>query len=217
MVVNGLVMSIDDYIANSPYSDYIAQTEQQYGIPSGLLGGVLYAESTLGKYGSQGNGGGIGQFIPSTARQYGVDTSNDYSGISGAGRYLSSLYSRSGSWLSSVQGYGTLPTDVSGGLNAGQQHVYGLAHAADGGTSGTSNDVYDGSLNPRPGEQVNQNSSSGIVSKVEQFFFNYMSSIALRIFAFILGAIFLVIGIAALAFGSSPKQTVITISKALLK
>lgn len=48
---------------------------------------------------------GLFQFIPSTAREYGVDAHNAASSADGAARYLVDLHKRYGSWDLALQHY----------------------------------------------------------------------------------------------------------------
>ncbi len=203
---------IQNYISGSPFAAFIQNTEQSLGIPSGLLGAQLYQESTLGT--QAGNGGGIGQFIPSTAAQYGINVNDPYSGISGAGTYLTQLYNKLGSWTSSLQAYGTLPKDLSGNLTAGQQYVLGIAQQADG-TAGAAGNS---SPSQTEGGTTSQTSAASGAPTWGTWLLNQLgvgslSNFALRLFVFFIVLVLVFLGVADLAFGMSPKQAVRSVAK----
>jgi hypothetical protein len=69
-----------------------AQAEKENGLPAGLLSRLIEKESggnsnALSPMGARGSV----QFMPQTAKQYGVDPNNDDSSIAGAGRFISDL------------------------------------------------------------------------------------------------------------------------------
>lgn len=67
--------------------------------------------------------------MPSTAAEYGVNTSDPYSSISGAAHLDSDLYAQSGSWLTALTQYGTL-AGVGSSVMAGFQNALGLGTSA---------------------------------------------------------------------------------------
>lgn len=93
------------------YADAIRTAEQANGIPESLLGRVLYQESRFrpdiisGQTRSPVGAVGIAQFMPATAAEWGVNATDPYSSIDGAGRYLRWLYERLGSWEKALAGY----------------------------------------------------------------------------------------------------------------
>ena len=107
------------------------QAAQQYGVPQSLFEAQLGQESSWNPNAVNGTAAGIAQFEPGTAQQFGIDPYNPSQAIPAAAQYDSQLYQQTGSWVQALQGYGTLP--ASGGLSSGQQGVFNLAQAADGG------------------------------------------------------------------------------------
>lgn len=81
---------------NSKYSDLFQQAGEQYGVDPSLLSNQAWFESGLDPNASNSKSGakGISQFIPSTAKQYGVDVNDVGSSISGQARYMKDLLSQ---------------------------------------------------------------------------------------------------------------------------
>lgn len=81
---------------------------------------------------------GIAQFLPSTARQYGVDPLNPEQSLDGGARYYADLLKQSsGDYIKAAQAYGTLPKDLGKSLNSKQQKVLQVAQALNSGQSFT--------------------------------------------------------------------------------
>lgn len=107
---------------NAPASgDLFGKLEQQYGLPSGLLDKIWAKESARGKYmkspaGAQGHF----QFMPGTAREWGVDDPNNLEqSATGAAKYMQWLSKRySGNLQSALAAYNYGPGnfDKAGGL-----------------------------------------------------------------------------------------------------
>lgn len=93
------------------YREAIDSAEQANGIPQGMLARLLWQESRYrpeiidGRVKSPTGAMGIAQFMPATAREWGVDALNPESAIAGAGRYLAWLYKRTGSWQLALAAY----------------------------------------------------------------------------------------------------------------
>lgn len=93
------------------YAGMIAASEARNGIPRDLLARLLYQECrwrddiisgrTVSPVGAQG----IAQFMPATAREWGVSPLDPQSAIDGAGRYLKWLYTKFGSWSEALAAY----------------------------------------------------------------------------------------------------------------
>lgn len=97
--------------AAAPYLAAIAAAESKYGLPTNMLARLLYQESRFrpdiitGKVKSAAGALGIAQFMPATARQFGIDPLNPLQAIDAAGLYLSQLYRRFGSWQEALASY----------------------------------------------------------------------------------------------------------------
>lgn len=91
-------MAVSDFVLeplrhNDPHYDGLASAaEQKYGLPSGLLVAIKNAgeRSDPGQV-SPKQARGVMQFIPETAKAYGVDTNDQGSVIDGAGRMMRDL------------------------------------------------------------------------------------------------------------------------------
>jgi len=81
--------------------------QETTGVPANILAGVYGAESGFGKNPGTSSAGAQGyfQFMPKTAKQYGVDVNDFQSSALGAGKYLKDLYEQLGSWALAIAGY----------------------------------------------------------------------------------------------------------------
>jgi hypothetical protein len=79
----------------------------KYGVPWNIFYWAIQGESSWNpNIGASSAGAqGIAQFVPDTARQYGVNVSDPRSSLDGAARYLATLYKQSGSWTGALTGY----------------------------------------------------------------------------------------------------------------
>ncbi len=80
----------------------------QYGVPVGVFQWQLGQESSWNPYAQNGDAYGIAQFMPATAREYGVNRSDPVSSIYGAAHYDADLYARYGTWEKALEHYGTI-------------------------------------------------------------------------------------------------------------
>lgn len=93
------------------YRAIIASSEVQYGLPRDLLARLLYQEShyrediITGRKTSSVGALGIAQFMPATAREFGIDPLNPAQAIPAAAKYLAQLYKRFGTWPQAVASY----------------------------------------------------------------------------------------------------------------
>jgi hypothetical protein len=101
------------YSALDTYQSVISSAASTYGVPDEILNALLWSESganpsakgaPISKLGGI-SAYGIGQFIPSTAAQYGVNVQDPVSSIRGAAHYLKDLYARYGNWTSAIAAY----------------------------------------------------------------------------------------------------------------
>ena len=76
------------------YRELARLAEVKYGLPTGLVSSVIETESNFNPDAVNKKSGarGIAQFMPSTAKQYGVNVNDAASSIDGAGRYLGEMY-----------------------------------------------------------------------------------------------------------------------------
>ncbi|MFZ4756686.1 MAG: transglycosylase SLT domain-containing protein [Burkholderiaceae bacterium] len=94
-----------------PYLAAIVAAEDAYGIPRNMLARLLWQESRFradiisGATRSPVGATGIAQFMPATAREFGIDPLDPFQSIDAAGRYLSKLYRRFGTWSQALAAY----------------------------------------------------------------------------------------------------------------
>lgn len=97
--------------AAKPYLAAIAAAEQRYNLPTNLLARLLHQESRFrqdiitGKTKSAAGAVGIAQFMPATAKQFGINPLDPFASIDAAGRYLKQLYGRFGTWEKALASY----------------------------------------------------------------------------------------------------------------
>lgn len=97
--------------AAKPYLSAIAAAEQRYSLPENLLARLLHQEShyrpdvITGKTKSPAGALGIAQFMPATARQFGINPLDPFASIDAAGKYLKQLYKQFGRWDKALAGY----------------------------------------------------------------------------------------------------------------
>ncbi|MHA3061177.1 transglycosylase SLT domain-containing protein [Acinetobacter sp. ANC 4631] len=99
--------------------------ESLYGLPSGLLSAIMMNESRGDTYRngklltSESGAQGSFQFLPSTAKRFGVDVTSVESSAAGAAKYLQYLYKRFGDWDSAITAYHAGEGNVEKGTNIG--------------------------------------------------------------------------------------------------
>lgn len=97
--------------AAAPYLDAIRAAEDANGLPRNMLARLLYQESRYrpevidGRVTSSAGALGIAQFMPATARDFGIDPRDPWQSIDAAGRYLAQLYRRFGNWREALAAY----------------------------------------------------------------------------------------------------------------
>ncbi len=90
----------DEYIAKAN------EVEKKYNIPENLLVGLLKTESGLNpKAVSSVGAKGIAQFMPGTAKEFGIDPYNTDQAIEAAGKYLYQNYKKLGNWEDTLRSY----------------------------------------------------------------------------------------------------------------
>lgn len=88
------------------FKELTDKAEKKYGLPKGALYAQMMAESA-GNPAAQSPVGakGLMQFMPDTARQYGVNVKDPASSIDGAGRYMADLLKQTGSYDKALAAY----------------------------------------------------------------------------------------------------------------
>ena len=93
--------------------DYAAGVAQRYGIPVDIFGAMLNQESGWNPEAVSPKGAiGVGQLMPATARELGVDPTDPYQNIEGAAKYLSQNYKTFGDWRKALAAYNAGPGAV---------------------------------------------------------------------------------------------------------
>jgi soluble lytic murein transglycosylase-like protein len=97
----------------SQYEPFIQQASVKTGVPAEVLRAHISVESG-GKVDALSPKGaaGVAQFMPDTAKQYGVNVSDPESSIHGMARYLSDLQKQFGSWDLAAAAYNAGPGRV---------------------------------------------------------------------------------------------------------
>lgn len=94
-----------------PYRETIVRAADAQAIPADLLARVLQQESAYrpdvidGRTRSTAGALGIAQFMPATARQFGIDPTDPAQAIPAAATYLRQLFDRFGSWTLALAAY----------------------------------------------------------------------------------------------------------------
>jgi hypothetical protein len=177
-----------DY-SNSPYYSAAISAADQYGVPENIFVQLIGSESSFNPnpgpngspyaFGNPAYGGGIAQFIPSTAQSMGVNRLDPVSSLNGAASYLSSLFNRFGSWTAAVLSYkgasdpvnqSLFGTSGTGLLNADLQNA--LANPSTVANNGASNVAGTAGTGGTAGAGAGGTASAGLVpwlSKVGQW------------------------------------------------
>jgi soluble lytic murein transglycosylase-like protein len=102
--------------------NYAAQMANTYGINPAVFAWQIGQESGWNPNAQNGNATGIAQFMPATAKQYGVNPNDPYSSIAGAAKYDSVLLAQNGGdYTKALTSYGTLagvPQSVKDAFNS---------------------------------------------------------------------------------------------------
>jgi len=152
------------------YQTYAVQQAQAYGIDPNVFLQQLGQESSWDPNAQNGNASGIAQFMPSTAAQYGVDTSDPYSSITGAAQYDSDLLNANGgNYQQMLTSYGTLSNDPTANngpgssiWNAFQNTISGAGNSTTG--TGTTSAGSTGATSAGSSSSTSSG-ISGIISK----------------------------------------------------
>lgn len=103
---------IKKYQEKQVYINKAREAEKKYGIPENTLVGLLAQESghfdpkvISGERKSYAGAVGIGQFMPKTAKEYGIDPLNIDQAIDASAKYLSRSYKNLGNWDDAILSY----------------------------------------------------------------------------------------------------------------
>jgi hypothetical protein len=93
--------------------DYAIQQAQRYGIPTDIFLRMIGAESSWNQGAVSPKGAtGLGQLMPGTAAELGVDPTDPYQNIEGSARYLAQQYGDFGTWPLALAAYNAGPGAV---------------------------------------------------------------------------------------------------------
>ena len=93
-------------MATSAYQTEINNASAQTGVPANIIAGIIQNESGGQNTPGIGNGGGLGQFLPSTWNSLGGgNVNNAQTNIDHIAQYLSQLHSQTNSWPLAVGAY----------------------------------------------------------------------------------------------------------------
>jgi peptidoglycan DL-endopeptidase CwlO len=96
------------------YDSVFSAAELAYGLPGGMLSRVAYQESRYNPDARSPVGAtGLMQFMPQTARDFGVDPLDPFQSIWAAGKYLRRLYDQFGDWKHALAAYNWGPGNVA--------------------------------------------------------------------------------------------------------
>lgn len=144
--------------------DIADQAAAQYGVPTDLFEQQIQQESSFNPNAQNGSATGIAQFMPGTANELGIDPSDPTQALYGAAEYDAQLYDQSGSWLSALTSYGTLPSD-SNSYTPSQSSLAATATNAD--TSSGSGNSFWNFINEPIGSLIGGSTGSALNSLTE--------------------------------------------------
>lgn len=88
------------------YDPLFSAAESRYGLPAGLLRRMAYQESRFNPAARSPVGAvGLLQFMPATAKQFGINPLDAGQSIDAAGKYMAQLRKQAGSWTAAVAAY----------------------------------------------------------------------------------------------------------------
>lgn len=97
----------------APFLAAFAAGELKYGLPANILSRVAYQESRYNPEAISPAGAvGLMQFMPATAREFGINPADPFQSIDAAGRYLRQLYIMFQSWPAAIAAYNWGPGNM---------------------------------------------------------------------------------------------------------
>lgn len=89
-----------------PFLDAFRSAEAKYKLPADMLSRVAYQESRYNPNAISRSGAiGLMQFMPATAKSFGIDPRDPFQSIEAAGKYLAQLYRQFGDWKLALGAY----------------------------------------------------------------------------------------------------------------
>ncbi|MHA3057742.1 transglycosylase SLT domain-containing protein [Acinetobacter sp. ANC 4641] len=149
--------------------------ESFYGLPSGLLSAIMMNESRGDTYRngklltSESGAQGSFQFLPGTAKRFGVDVTSVESSAAGAAKYLQYLYKRFGDWDSAIAAYHAGEGNVEKGTNIGSRTRNYVLNANKYVAAANGKSTVDTSLtSPSQAEALAQQAAAAEATKAQQ-------------------------------------------------
>ncbi|MHA3097747.1 transglycosylase SLT domain-containing protein [Acinetobacter brisouii] len=149
--------------------------ESLYGLPSGLLSAIMMNESRGDTYRngklltSESGAQGSFQFLPGTAKRFGVDVTSVESSAAGAAKYLQYLYKRFGDWDSAIAAYHAGEGNVEKGTNIGPRTRNYVLNANKYVAAANGKSTVDTSLtSPSQAEALAQQAAAAEATKAQQ-------------------------------------------------
>lgn len=100
--------------AYGKFSEYFNAAESKYGLPSGILARLAYQESRFNPNALSPVGAiGLMQFMPATARMFGIDPKDPVQSISASARFLKDNYNSLKSWPLALAAYNWGPGNIA--------------------------------------------------------------------------------------------------------
>lgn len=97
----------------APFLAAFKASELKHGLPTDLLNRVAYQESRYNPDAvSPVGAAGLMQFMPATAREFGIDPKDPFQSIDAAGKYLAQLYRMFKSWPIAIAAYNWGPGNM---------------------------------------------------------------------------------------------------------
>ena len=88
------------------YDSLFNQADKANGLPAGLMRRMAYQESRFNPAARSPVGAqGLMQFMPATAKDFGIDPLNPAQSIAAAGKYMAQLHKSTGNWKEAVSAY----------------------------------------------------------------------------------------------------------------
>lgn len=98
----------------APFLSAFNVAESKYGLPRDLLSRVAYQESRYNPIAISPVGAiGLMQFMPLTAKDFGIDPRDPFQSIDAAGKYLSQLFTRFNNWPAAIAAYNWGPGNMN--------------------------------------------------------------------------------------------------------
>lgn len=107
--------------------EIIKQAANKHGVPASILAGVYGAETGFGKHSTMVSSAGAQgpfQFMPQTAKQFGINPWNFSEAADGAARYLAGEYKRFGNWPQAVAAYNAGAGNIQKGIMPTETRAY---------------------------------------------------------------------------------------------